>query len=338
MPVYNGEKYLHEALDSILGQTYTDFELIIINDGSSDKTEKIILEYTKRDARIKYIQNEVNLGLVPTLNKGLGIARGDYIARMDADDICHPERLQKQIDFMKKNPNIMICGTSYKSIGAKNNTHILPEKHEEIKVGQLFGPCICHPSVFIRSSFLKKADLRYYPDTFPAEDYKLWVLAAKVGQLHNLQEVLLYYREHAAQISTENKHWQKEQTDKIRLEMLDWLYPGFSNEEKQYHINFFVPSVINTKEDFKPFKKWISKLVNTNYENGNFNKTSLKRRLKYHLKITTLRWVQAYYFKHEVSNFNRLIPYWRSGFLLKVSLRQNIKFILQSIPGLNSLN
>jgi len=109
MPVYNGEKYLRESIDSILNQTYTDYEFIIVNDGSNDKTEEIILSYN--DNRIRYIKNEKNLQIVKSLNRGIELAKGRYIARMDADDISLPRRFEKQITFMENNLEIGVCGT-----------------------------------------------------------------------------------------------------------------------------------------------------------------------------------------------------------------------------------
>lgn len=331
MPVYNGEKYLSEAIDSVLQQTFIDFEFLIINDGSTDSTEQIIREYIKKDNRIRYIKNKQNLGLVSTLNKGLGLAEGTYIARMDADDICHLERFQKQVTFMEVHPEIIICGTSYQTFGATKTTHILPVEYEAIKVGLLFGSCICHPSVLFKTSFIRDTKLQYLPETFPAEDYKIWAMAAKAGCLHNLPEVLLYYREHPTQISTENKQWQKDQTDKIKLEMLEWLSPEFNKEEKQYHVDVFIPGMINDKRELKPFNNWISRLISSNQKKGNFSDSFLKRKLRSHVKITTLRLVHKKYFEDNVFNFKRLLCYWCSGLVLNVAPKQNLKILLKSI-------
>ncbi|HGF9542707.1 TPA: glycosyltransferase family 2 protein, partial [Acinetobacter baumannii] len=117
LPAYNAELYLKEAIDSVLSQTFTDFELIILNDGSIDRTEEIILSYN--DSRIVYVKNEKNLGLIGTLNKGINLAKGKYIARMDADDICLPERFKKQVDFLEKNNEIDLIGTN--AIKINNN-------------------------------------------------------------------------------------------------------------------------------------------------------------------------------------------------------------------------
>jgi len=331
MPVYNGGKYLHEAIDSILNQSFIDFECLIINDGSTDHTENIILEYASKDRRIKYHDNGQNLGLVKTLNRGLELATGTYIARMDADDICHRERFDKQISFMDENPEVMICGTSYETFGSSSATHILPLSHESIKAGLLFGSCICHPSVFFRKSFVKETNLRYLADTFPAEDYKIWVDAIKVARLHNLPEVLLYYREHATQISTENEKWQKEQTDKIRLELLDWLYPGFTNIEKHFHLEHYVPVCMEHTDDPDVFKAWTKKLLEMNNKTGKFDPYYLRKKLKIHLTTSILRWVHKNYFQNDQYNIGHLRKYVCSGLFWHVALKQNLKIFLKSI-------
>ncbi|MDT8394529.1 MAG: glycosyltransferase family 2 protein [Bacteroidales bacterium] len=331
MPVYNGEKYLTEAIESVLKQTYIDFEFLAINDGSTDGTEAIIREYARKDSRVRYIANEKNLGLVEALNRGLAIAGGKYIARMDADDVCHPERFEKQVNFLETHPEVTVCGTSYKCFGAKDTTHMLPVEHEAIKASLIFGSVICHPSVFFRNSYLRKEKLRYLQETFPAEDYKIWVMAAKSGRLHNIPEVLLYYREHPAQISTVNDRWQKAQTDKIRLEMLDWLYTGFSDKNKQYHLEKFVPGKIEIKADLKDYRLWIERLMAANQQTGNFSEKALKHMLKNQFKQVVLRWVHQHYFANKNYNLKNLIKYLGSGLAISLSPKQNLKILLKSL-------
>jgi glycosyltransferase involved in cell wall biosynthesis len=135
MPVYNTEMYLKEAIDSILNQTFRDFEFIVINDGSTDSTSDIIESYS--DPRIIYLQNEKNLGVATSLNKGLSIAKGTYIARMDGDDVSRCDRLEKQVAFMDANPEIGVCGTWLETIGDRNEVWSPPRNHDQIIVGML---------------------------------------------------------------------------------------------------------------------------------------------------------------------------------------------------------
>lgn len=196
MPVYNGEKFLHEAIESILTQTYTNFEFIILNDGSNDSTESVILSYS--DSRIIYIKNEFNIKLIKTLNKGLDIAKGEFIARMDADDISFPNRLEKQLEIFK-NFNCDVVGTSYIKIDERGNKighHLgINAKGDDLIFVSLFVSPLVHPSVICRSSVLKK--YRYNDSSHCAhvEDYDLWSRMIKDGVvLYSTDIPYIYYR------------------------------------------------------------------------------------------------------------------------------------------------
>lgn len=333
MPVYNGEKYLKESIESILNQTYCDFEFLIINDGSTDSSEAIVREYAEKDKRIRYVENKTNLGLVSTLNKGLKLAKGKYVARMDADDIAYSDRFSKQIELMERRLEVSICGTSFQSIGARHAKHVYPQEHEAIKAGLLFGSCICHPSVLMRTDFILENHISYIADTFPAEDYKIWVKSARLGKLYNLPDILLKYREHDTQISTENKHWQKEQTDKIRLEMLELLSAEFNENEKRYHLDIFVPGTLNNRNDIKQFKAWIKCLSAENEKHKNFDVGSLREKLRAHLAASLLKYVQYLYFKDQQYSLSRFTKYLFSGMMFRVPVKQNLRFLYRSLKA-----
>lgn len=199
MPAYNAAKYIAEAIDSILAQTYTDFEFIIINDGSADDTEKIIRSYD--DPRIVYLKNEVNSGICVTLNKGLDAARGRYIARMDADDISLPQRLAVQVQYMDTHPDIGALGSDIEIFGEDEAPHIFTQLHtpEECKAGLLFNSCFAHPSVMLRRNVLESAGLRYKGEYRGLEDYELWWQICKSSKLNNIAQPLLRYRQHKGQ-------------------------------------------------------------------------------------------------------------------------------------------
>ena len=202
MPVYNAQLYLREAVESVLNQTYTDFEFIIINDGSTDDSERIILSYT--DSRIKYIKNETNLKLIATLNKGIQLAKGDFIARMDADDICEIERLEKQVSFLNNNNDYVAVGSCYEKIdllGEKIENVKLPLESEEVFYSLHFFNPICHPSVLIRNSVLIEYNLNFDENYVHAEDYEFWTRLLKYGKIGNLPDILLKYRVHETQVS-----------------------------------------------------------------------------------------------------------------------------------------
>ena len=216
MPVYNGEKYLREAIDSILNQTYTNFEFIILNDGSTDRTEEIILSYD--DSRIVYVKNEENLQIVKTLNKGIALAKGKYIARMDADDISLSERFEKQIYFMEQNSEVDICGTWIQMFGGKDIHWKPPTTHDDIKVELLFGSGLAHPTVMGRRSFF--VENKYKEKFEKAEDYALWVETIDKYHFINIPEFLLLYRTHTSQISMRTKNEQNDITNIIRKDFI----------------------------------------------------------------------------------------------------------------------
>lgn len=199
MPVYNAEKYLKEAIDSILEQTYSDFEFIIINDCSSDDSEEIIMSYD--DERIVYLKNEENLGVARTLNKGLDAAKGEYIARMDSDDISLPDRFSVQIDFMESNRNIAVCGTSVQLFGSTNMLVRNSDNSKKSKIDLLFSSCLAHPSVMIRKSALNELNLRYDINFEKIEDYDLWVNLSRRYDICSIDKVLLKYRTHDKQVT-----------------------------------------------------------------------------------------------------------------------------------------
>jgi glycosyltransferase involved in cell wall biosynthesis len=198
LPVYNAEKYLKESIESILHQTYKNLELIIINDGSIDDSKNIIKSYN--DQRIIYIENKNNKGLIHSLNEGIEISKGEYIARMDSDDISFPERIEYQLQFLIENPTIGIVGThavfftesSDKPI--KNwNLDLKTNQPSEIRNTLKWENCIIHPSICMRKSIAK--DLLYDETQKNYEDYDLWLRASAMNiEIGKINQPLLYYR------------------------------------------------------------------------------------------------------------------------------------------------
>ncbi len=203
MPVYNGERFLAEAIESILNQTFTDFELIVINDGSTDASGAILDTYCQRDSRIRIFSQE-NRGLVETLNCGLRLARGRYLARLDADDLALPERLEKQAAFLEDNPGSVMVGSAFQSItegGALQKTVFPPEHDTLIRWSLLFDNPFAHSAVMLRMETVQRYSLEYPANVMLAEDYAMWSQLLKHGQGDNLPVVLLKRRFHGGQIS-----------------------------------------------------------------------------------------------------------------------------------------
>lgn len=195
LATHNDEKYIKEAIDSVINQTYRDFELIIIDDGSSDRTAEIISSYD--DERIIFIKNGQNMGLPYSLNKGMEMARGEYIARMDGDDICFPQRLQKQLEYMEQHPEITMCGANrldFSEKGKKSAKRFFPEESEALKVRLLFGNPIAHSSWFIRKDDFLKHHFRYDEDFRYSQDYELIYRILKSCKIACVQTILLKYR------------------------------------------------------------------------------------------------------------------------------------------------
>lgn len=206
MPVYNAHGYLQQALDSILTQSLKNFELIIVDDHSTDDSLEILSSYS--DTRIVVIKNGQNRGIGESLNIGLAQAKGKYIARMDADDIVFKDRLQKQVSFLEENPQIdILSGNSY--VIDKDNRIVgmtyLPIDHFDILWSSGFFNPFCHPLVIFRRSFLKQHHFRYMTRfenlESAAEDFALWSQMLKHGKSANLNEPLLYYRNHSTNIT-----------------------------------------------------------------------------------------------------------------------------------------
>jgi glycosyltransferase involved in cell wall biosynthesis len=274
MPVYNGQSFLRAAIDSILNQTYTHIELLIINDGSLDDSEKIIQSY--KDERIVYVKNDRNIGLIETLNKGLLFAKGKYIARMDADDISLPNRLEKQVCFLEENPAFGLLGTGYSIFGDKEEEVHYPSEHEKLKIACLSYNPFCHPSVMIRKAVLDEFNLKFQKEYIHAEEYKLWTEILSVTKCHNLQEILLKYRFHSSQISQVHLVKQLEITQKIQIEYLKNV--GFSLTDKNLNVlDFLSHKLTNLTAVFaNDLLDGIEKIIDQNREIDFFDKKLLE--------------------------------------------------------------
>jgi len=208
MPVYNREKYLRDAVNSILNQTFQDFEFIIIDDGSTDQTPQIIDEYKKNDQRIISFQQPQNCGVVNARNKGLEMARGEYLAVMDSDDISLPHRLETQYRFLETHPNIGVVGSNVTAINATGkvitnfiNRVYLPQTPTVIRWSFCFTNNVINPVVMARTDILRAVSGYSVETKGLAEDYDLWTRVALHNNFYNIQEVLLLLRSHEFNIS-----------------------------------------------------------------------------------------------------------------------------------------
>jgi len=285
MPVYNGEKYLNEAIDSILRQTYSDFEFIIVNDGSTDKTEEIILSYA--DERIRYVKNEENIRLIRTLNKGIDLAKGKYIARMDADDISFQNRLEVQVQFMENNPQIGLCGSFLKTIGNKIGTVRFHTDDDTIRFRLLFSTYLRHPSVMIRKEVIQNHNIMYNADYLHVEDHKMWVDISKHTKLAIIPELLIKYRVHDDNISVKHQKIQANTESKIREEQLCTLGIKIDEIQLRMYNNFIhlirfewnthlITPLPNDVNDFLALDQLLSAIVLNNRDKKLINPTILE--------------------------------------------------------------
>ena len=261
MPVYNCELYIQEAVDSILNQTYTDFEFLILDDASTDQTVSIIKNY--KDSRIQLIEKPLNTGYTNSLNYGLQLAKGKYIARMDGDDISFSERFARQVSYLEANPDVVLCGTSYKIIGNDKKLSF-PENHDAIKLALLRGNCIAHPSVMIKKKILDDFSIIYDTSKEPAEDYDMWVRLLCIGNLHIIQDVLLEYRIYNTQVSKKRAEEQKKNDIKIKFQLFNYLDIKIEADEREFLTNFFKEKEAIDFGDIKIFKQLQKKLSTSN--------------------------------------------------------------------------
>lgn len=312
MSVYNAELYLEDAIKSILSQSYENFEFIIINDGSNDKSLDIIRKYKNIDNRINLINNSENKGLIYSLNKGLEIAKGKYIARMDADDIALKDRFLKQVKYMENNKDIALLGTNIYMF--RNSNKFLKKKWhiinniEEIRVKMFFGNFIAHPTVMIRKSILDKYGLKYNINHRGMEDYGLWIEILKNDSISNLDQALLKYRFLSTSItSKENKNIEERfgPFKNIHEQQLVELGVDTKYIREFFEIQLF-QYVKEKKTTLEKKEEFLKVLVEKNEEKNIYNKNLFNKECaNKFLNVCTEEGSYYIYNNSILSNFNK---------------------------------
>lgn len=310
MPVYNASAHVADAIESILHQSYKDFILLIINDGSGDDSEKIIRSYT--DPRIVYIKNDHNIGLVKTLNKGIELTTTTYMARMDADDISLPYRLEKQVAFLEKHFHIGVCGSHFEKFGYETGSPPLHIHDEEIKAGLLFSNGICHPSVMIRTAVLKENKIAFgvnfnYSDDFghkllEFEDYALWHKLKNVTGFANLPDVLLKYRKEGQNLSVQNMQAIQHRRLDFICFLLDELEVEYQKHACLLHCSYTEIKKTTVYADLKTLKIHFENILKANEKKKIYPENTLK-------KIVSEQWQNVFYYVVEKGIFCTL-NYW----------------------------
>lgn len=266
-------EWLKQAIDSIINQTFDNFEFVIISDNPNGIENIALLnEYANKDSRIRLIFNEENIGLTKSLNKGLAVAKGYYLARMDADDISMPTRFEKQYQYMESHPQVIVLGTAIKYFGRgawKKGTDAIRYMDAEIRAQMLLDNCIAHPTVFIRKSVLDEHGLTYDENYRQSQDIRLWEQLMPYGEFANLKEKLLKYRLSDQQITKSRASSQSNLAEGVKLRLqLTWLQSlGYNYTIGDIKDKAFV-IIDKIREDNRNFKnKNISAFVQNAYLN-----------------------------------------------------------------------
>lgn len=327
IPAYNAERFVGESIRSILAQSIAEIEVIVVDDGSTDRTLDEIVACRREDERVVLI-NEGKLGFVGALNTAIRSARGRYIARMDADDIALPHRLARQKAFLDASPEIVLCGSSIRTFG-QGTDHVLryPSDPDELRCALLFYCALNHPSVMIRRTIFTEEGLYYDPDYAEAADYELWVRCARDHRLANVPEVLLDYRLHQGQVSQADTPRQNIIAQRIRADQLTRL--GLSPTPRQLllhealgHWRFAGDRVFVTEVG-----EWLNTILSWNRRTHTIAEAPMEALLaEYWFSICTCSsqlglWVYRTYFRSPLVSLKPL------------PLRRRVRFFLKCFAG-----
>lgn len=262
MPCYNGERFLGEAIQSILDQTLSDFELLLVDDGSTDGSLDIAKAFS--DPRIRILKNPSNLGLAATLNNGLHAAKGRYIARLDCDDLSSRNRLERQVEFLDKNPHVGLVGSWVTTMTPERKCLVsCPENDRDIRIRLVFGNSFSHSAVTFPKALIERYNL-YYDTRFRfAQDYELWVRFAQCTSLANLPEVLGSYRVHGSNASVRYRLEQRAMSDRVRCLYLESMGIDATPEERELHIDLVHLRFRGDLDRLRAAERWLIKLANT---------------------------------------------------------------------------
>lgn len=327
MPTYNAGPYLKDSIDSVLHQTFSDFDFYIYDDCSTDNSQQLISQY--EDKRIFYRKNNVNSGIAKTLNLGLEelLPHYEYIARMDADDWAYPERFEKQMVFLESNQDIVLCGTQGYWLKDMNQNPAsgwkYPVRDECIKYYLLFAASFGHSSVLLRSNFFQKHNLRYNENISTCEDWDLWIRVVKISSVANLSDFLMKYR------ILENSNHRSLEKIKTHLEERSIIISGYWANfgiilKPETVFEYYYGNKAMTLSDLKIKIKVLINAFNLLYANAKQNLV-LEERRSFSYRLA--RRILDYWKKSKVSRFNPAI--W--GLLVKEVKFMNTISLIKSL-------
>lgn len=267
MPAFNADKYIEEAIDSVINQTYANWELLVINDGSTDSTAKIVEGFLSRDTRVQLYNNEENKGLCFTRNRGLQLAKGKYIANLDSDDIALPERLKIQVDFLESNQDFVLLGAACEVIDQEGKTEYTVTRNvapSYLKSLLLFSNYFINSSVMYRAKESKA--LQYNPDYPLSEDYQFFVQLSEFGKIANLESSLVRYRVHGNNISAIKEKELEQAIHQIHKVLLEKLGIEAQSDELIMHASLVKESGKLSAKELQKVANWLERLRNQNHK------------------------------------------------------------------------
>lgn len=322
MAAYNAEKYISEAIQSVINQSYQNWELLIINDCSTDNTAKEIEKF--KDERIKVFHNNQNEGIVYTRNRALHYSQGKYVSVLDADDIYLPEKLKTQVDFLEKNNDYAMVGSAFRFLFQEteklSETTCWYAKAEYFPAILLFNNFFVHSSTMFRTQLAK--DILYKPlvkGCAPGEEYQLFVEFARTLKIYNINKELMYYRQHAVSISKVREDKINEYIDIIVLNQLKRLGIEPSANELKLHKSIRFAFDHLTIEDIKSIKKWIHFLIQKNKEYKIYN--------SFFEEYLAVKWYEIARLNAEIG-IQMLIEFFSSSLAFHAAISQREKLFL----------
>ncbi|WP_305313675.1 glycosyltransferase family A protein [Hydrogenophaga sp.] len=280
VPTYNAGRYIAEAVTSILNQDFTDFELLLIDDGSTDETASVIQRFAA-DSRVRLLHNERNIGLIATLHRAYAECRAPFIARMDADDICDPKRLGRQVVFLRNHPEVDIVGGAIRFFGNVAPTVFqFPTDHAAIRPAMLFYCPLAHPALMFRRELVEQGLIRYDDDFRYAEDYHLWSRLLLRVTSANLPEVVLDYRLHAQQVSSGSSDKQYAASLRVRRKMLMECGLTPSDGEVTLHESVILERPLPMADYLQRLASWFDRLESVNASSQYWDGPALQALLK----------------------------------------------------------
>lgn len=302
LPTYNAAAYIKTAIDSLLGQTFEDFDIYIYDDCSTDNTKEVVSQF--KDSRIHYLKNPENYGIAKTLNIGLEFLENsyDYIARMDADDWCYPERFEKQLRYLKLHPEIVLCGTQgywvRDLLKQPKKFWKAPENHNFIKINLLFSGSFGHSSIMFQAKFLRNNAVRYNEKIKTCEDWDLWTRIVRIGKVANLPDFLMKYRILAQSNHRSETHQELHFNERSVIISNYWKYFDLMLSPEEVFDYYFKENKVSTKEFFENLNRLIV-IFNVLITHAVYCKKEDKKKLIYKL----LRFITGYRIRKQQPKF-----------------------------------